>query len=120
MGIMIFYEGDGRIAGDISARHWRQMRRLLPIAFDLVNEHLKRPPKTLPVTLATTPFNLATMMRDDAHKTEEVNLSDAAEWKRFFTIFDFLTTVDDTFKFYTHAVHLLREQSRHPDELRQI
>ena len=52
MGILVFYEGDGRIAGDIGKRHWRQMRRILPLLFDWLNEHMRRPPKTFPPTLA--------------------------------------------------------------------
>ena len=37
MGILIFYEGDGRIAGDIPLLQWREIRRLLPLAVDLIN-----------------------------------------------------------------------------------
>ncbi len=119
MGILVFYDGDGRIAGDIGKRHWRQMRRLLPILFDWLNEHMRRPPKNAPAALASVTFKLAAMLRDDADKREEINLIDPAEWKRFFAWCDFLAPLDDTFKFFAPAVTLLREQSRHPDEGRR-
>lgn len=120
MGILIFYEGDGRIAGDIDKRHWRQMRRILPPLFDWLNEHMRRPPKTVPPTLIVEPFKLTAMLRDEADKTEEVNLIGLDEWKRFFAWCDFLAPRDDAFKFFGPTVELLREQSRHPDELRRV
>jgi hypothetical protein len=119
MGILVFYDGDGRIAGDIEKRHWVQMRRILPLVFEWLNQHIRHPPKTVPPTLTVATFKLAQMMRDDADKTEEINLVELAEWKRFFAWCDFLSTQDDTFKFFAPVVQLLREQSRHPDEVRQ-
>ena len=119
MGILVFYEGDGRIAGDIGKRHWRQMRRLLPLLFDWLNEHMRRPPKPVPEKLTVATFKLATMLRDEADAKEEINLIDLAEWKRFFDWCDFLAPLDDTYRFFAPAVELLREQSRHPDEVRR-
>jgi hypothetical protein len=119
MGILVFYEGDGRIAGDIRRRHWRQIRRILPLLFDWLNEHVHRPPKSVPTKLVIAPFKLATMIRDDSQAKEEINLINAAEWNRFFAWCDFLSTVDDTHRLFAPALHILREQSRHPDELRQ-
>jgi hypothetical protein len=120
MGILVFYDGDGRIAGDIGKRHWRQMRRLLPLAFDWINEHMRRPPKNAPVKLTPATFTLAAMMRDESDKKEEINLINADEWNRFFAWCDFLAALDDTFQFFAPVIHLLREQSRHPDEVRQV
>jgi hypothetical protein len=119
MGILVFYEGDGRIAGDIRRRHWRQMRRVLPLLFDWLNEHMRRPPSNTPPKLVVGQFKLAAMMRDDSGKTEEINLIDLAEWKRFFGWCDFLAPLDDSFGFFAPVVQVLREQSRHPDEVRQ-
>lgn len=120
MGILVFYDGDGRIAGDIEKRHWRQMRRILPQVFEWVNDQMRKPPKAPPPELTVAPFKLPKMMRDDADKTEEINLVELAEWKRFFAWCDFLGPRDDTFKFFVPVVALLREQSRHPDEARQL
>jgi hypothetical protein len=119
MGIMVFYEGDGRIAGDIGKRHWRQMRRILPYLIEWLNEYMRHPPKGVPEKLILAPFKLSKMVRDDADKAEEINLSDLVEWNRFFAWCDFLGPIDDTYRFYAPVVELLREQSRHPDEVRQ-
>jgi hypothetical protein len=119
MGIMVFYEGDGRIAGDIGKRHWRQMRRILPVLVEWLNEHLRKPPKGYPATLTLAPFKLSAMLKDDADKAEEVNLLGLDEWKRFFAWCEVLDAVDDTYKFFAPTVEVFREQSRHPDELRQ-
>ena len=119
MGILVFYDGDGRIAGDIGKRHWRQVRRLLPLLVDWLNDHMRRPPKVVPPKLIVGTFKLATMLRDDADKSEEINLLDLGEWKRFFAWCDFLAPYDETFKFFAPVVALLREQSRHPDEAQQ-
>jgi hypothetical protein len=119
MGILLFYDGDGRIAGDIAKQHWMQMRRILPFVFDWLNSQMRHPPKSVPPALAIGEFKLAKMMRDDADKTEEINLVELPEWKRFFAWCDFLGAQDDTYKFFAPVVQLLREQSRHPDEARQ-
>jgi len=119
MGILIFYEGDGRIAGDIGKRHWRIMRRQLPLIFDWMNAHMRQPPKNLPAKLLPGPFKLTAMLRDDADNTEEVNLIGLDEWNRFFAWCEFLARLDDTYRFFAPVVDLLREQSRHPDAVRQ-
>jgi hypothetical protein len=56
------------------------------------------------------------MIRDDADKAEEINLSELAEWNRFFAWCDYLGAMDDTYRFYAPVVQLLRGQSRQPDE----
>lgn len=119
MGILVFYDGDGRIAGDIEKRHWREMRRILPQIFEWINAHIQHPPKGVPPALTIAPFKLNKMMRDEADKTEEINLVALAEWKRFFAWCDFLAQQDDTFRFFAPIVAVLREQSRHPDDVRQ-
>jgi hypothetical protein len=41
------------------------------------------------------------------------------EWNRFFAWCEFLARLDDTYRFFAPVVDLLREQSRHPDAVRQ-
>jgi hypothetical protein len=119
MGILVFYDGDGRIAGDIAKQDWRQMRRLLPLVFEWLNDRVRHPYQNLPPKLTTSPFKLNAMIRVDSEKKEELNLVDAVEWRRFFGWCEFLSTTDPTHRFYAALIQTLREQSRHPDEVRQ-
>ena len=85
-----------------------------------MNEHLRKPPKGYPATLAVTAIQAErSMLKDDADKAEEVNLVGLDEWKRFFAWCEVLGAVDETYTFFAPTVEVLREQSRHPDELRQ-
>ena len=121
MGIFLFYEGDGRIAGEISTAHWRQMRRILPVLIDWLNEATKArhsPPP--PATLLPEPFKLSSLIRDEADTKEEINIRDRHEMKRLFAWCDFLAPLDEAYALFDPIVRILRAQSRHPDEPRVV
>jgi hypothetical protein len=117
MGILVFYEGDGRIAGDIPQKQWREIRRLLPLAVDLINREMaQKQSRPTPEKLVAKPIKAEQLLRDDSKVSEEVNILDAAEWRRLFNWWDFLSPLVDAMRFYQPVIDILRAQTRHPDE----
>jgi hypothetical protein len=117
MGILVFYEGDGRIAGDIPATHWREISRLLPLAIDLINREMtQKQARPAPESLTVKPFKVELLLRDDSKVAEEINLLNRTEWQRLLGWWDFLSPLCEGLRFYQPVLESLRPQTRHPDE----
>ena len=117
MGILIFYEGDGRIAGDVPAEQWKQIRRLIPLAIDLINVEMgnkQSQPKSEKLVVA--PIRAEKLMRDEWKSKEEINLLDSAEWDRLLAWWTFLTPVVEGMRFYAPVLEILKKQTKHPDQ----
>ncbi len=131
MGNLFFFKSYDHDLGDMGKRRWHEVRKLLPLAFEYVNDAMtldwedgaRRSVVVGPrgaepsvsrandaqVSLPPAgPFDPRTMLIDRADATDEVFVQDATAWLRFFAWCDFLEHRDGVFRLYGGCVTALR------------
>ncbi len=125
MGCELYYQRHEHRLGSLSLRRWNEVRRLLPLLVNFVNEAMAdevrdlmvsssgasepqcSPPEQLPPEVR--PLALADMMSEDRLSQNEIYIDKAEEWDRLFAWCDFLAKREGVvYELYRPLVETIR------------